>query len=80
MYYIDRTRYDQVDGTGPVVPSVKEDGTRLQIPLSRCQNRRDQVSSPVVLFTRTPGRTGSGRLLREHSIFSRVLTKAVASY
>ena len=28
MYYIDGTRYDQVDGTGPVVPSVKEDGTR----------------------------------------------------
>ena len=29
MYYIDRTRYDQVDGTGPVVPFVKEDGTGL---------------------------------------------------
>ena len=28
IYYIDGTRYDQVDGTGPVVPSVKEDGTR----------------------------------------------------
>ena len=26
MYYIDGTRYDQVDGTGSVVPSVKEDG------------------------------------------------------
>ena len=31
MYYIDGTRYDQVDGTGPVVPSVKEDGTRTGI-------------------------------------------------
>ena len=34
MYYIDRTRYDQVDGTGPVVPSVKEDGTRYLVPSS----------------------------------------------
>ena len=29
MYYMDGTRYDQVDGTDPVVPSVKEDGTRI---------------------------------------------------
>ena len=35
MYYIDGTRYDQVDGTGSVVPSVKEDGTRYLVPSSR---------------------------------------------
>ena len=36
MYYIDGTRYDQVDGTGPIVPSVKEDrrgdGARYLVP------------------------------------------------
>ena len=26
MYYIDGTRYDHVDGTGPVVPSSLTDG------------------------------------------------------
>ena len=27
MYYIDKTRYDQVDGTDPVLPGVLVNGT-----------------------------------------------------
>ncbi len=29
MYYPDGTRYDQVDGTGPIAHSVIKDGTRV---------------------------------------------------
>ena len=45
MYYPDGTRYDQVDGTGPV---VRRDGTRYLAPSPCLSKIRDQGADPFI--------------------------------